>query len=427
MTTTAALAGANKIFRQAALDRLSSPEQLDRLITIPAARDWWGAGALGGLLVIAVIWGVFGTIPTRVTGPGILIASGGQVYDAFALGDGVVEQIFPKLGERISLGDLVARVSQPEIVQSLVSARAVVEERTKEFEDVKVQTEKHAQSREQNNMARRRALQDKIAEAERREKELQRQAETETRMFSQHLITWQKLYETRDALATARQVPLDSKSQLEQIEADEIAARNNAERDVVTASDRLTEAKRQVVELEQKLQLRSRILSPAAGKVTEFKAVVGGRVATGTAVISIESGVTGLELILYLPPDQGKQVKPGMEVHVSPSTVKREEYGTVIGTVRDVSEFPATTQAMAAILQNDALVRQFSPQGSPFAARIELTRDSTTPTGYSWSGGVGPETTLSSGTIATAEVTVRQLPPVAYIIPLLRKYTGLDD
>ena len=424
---TTAPAGAVRIFRQAALDRLSSPEELDRLITLPGRRDWWAALALGGLLAVALIWGIFGTISTRVTGPGIFIASGGQVYDAFALGDGEVKEIIPKQGDRVSKGEVSRRISQPDLVQSLVSARATVEERKSELADVKAQAAKHAESRRQNNEARRSALDDKINAARRSENDLQREDETETKLFAQHLITWDKLYQTRDSLVKTRQITLDSKSQLVQIVADEIAARNNSDRDISNALDRLTEAQRQVNDLEEKLRLRDRILSPVDGKVTEYKAVVGGRVGTGTSVLSIESGVTGLQLLLYLPPDQGKKVKPGMVVHISPSTVKREEYGTMIGTVRDVSEFPSTAQAMSAILQNDALVKKFSSQGSPFEAHIDLTRDTTTATGYSWSGAVGPSTTITNGTIADAEVTVRELPPVAYIIPLLRKYSGLED
>ena len=168
------------------------------------------------------------------------------------------------------------------------------------------------------------------------------------------------------------------------------------------------------------------MLAPANGRVTELKTVVGGRVSAGTPIVSIESGVTGLQLVLYLPPDQGKQVKPGMDVRISPSTVKREEYGTLIGTVLEVSDFPSTAQAMQSTLGNERLVQQFSGRGAPFATRIDLVTDKSTPTGYRWSGGLGPPTTISSGTIAEAEVTVREVAPITFVIPLLRKLTGLD-
>ncbi len=44
----------------------------------------------------------------------------------------------------------------------------------------------------------------------------------------------------------------------------------------------------------------------------------------------------------------GKQVQPGMEVRISPSTVKREEYGSMLGTVTWVAEYPSTARGMTA-------------------------------------------------------------------------------
>jgi HlyD family secretion protein len=245
-------------------------------------------------------------------------------------------------------------------------------------------------------------------------------------MFQQRFITWQKLHESRQELAQARQTVLEAKSQLVQLDAEELNARHSDERDLALAQERLADAERQVTELQLQLAQRGEVRAPVSGRVVEYKAPVGGRATAGAPVIGIESGVTGLQLVLYLPPDQGKQVKPGMDVRISPSTVKREEHGTMIGTVIEVSDFPSTSQAMLATLGNERLVQQFSPRGAPFAARVELTRDPKTTTGYRWSGTVGPPTTLSSGTLAEAEVTVREVAPITFVIPLLRKLSGMD-
>jgi HlyD family secretion protein len=143
--------------------------------------------------------------------------------------------------------------------------------------------------------------------------------------------------------------------------------------------------------------------------------------------LSLETGVTGLELALYLPPADGKRVKPGMPVKIAPSTVRREEFGMLAATVLDVSDFPATQQAMLATLRNDQLVQTFSAKGAPFAARVQLTLDPTTPSGFRWSGGVGPDVKLSSGSLAEGEVTVATRRPISYLIPWLRKISGLSE
>jgi HlyD family secretion protein len=426
MSGQAAPEGATKIFRQASLDRLSSPEQLDRVITVTKPHDWLAAVALSALLAAAVIWSVFGSVPTLVKGSGILIATGGQVFDAITAGDGIVTEIVPKVGDTVAADDVIARISQTTLVLQIKNARAVLAERKNEYDGRRKQADSYKESRLQNLAARRRALDDRVASSERHASAVEKQLQSEERMFEQRLITWDKLQGTRQDLAMAHQTALDAKSQIVQVEADEISARHSDERELQAALERLTDAERQLSELELQLQQRDQVLSPAAGRVTELKVAVGNRIPAGTPIASIESGVTGLQLVLYLPPDQGKLVKPGMDVRVSPSTVKREEYGTVVGTVREVSEFPATAQAMGAVLGNESLVRQFSSRGPPFATRIDLSRDPRTTTGYQWSGGSGPPTVISSGTIADAEVTVREDAPISFVVPLLRKATGQD-
>ena len=43
--------------------------------------------------------------------------------------------------------------------------------------------------------------------------------------------------------------------------------------------------------------------------------------------------VKGLEAIVYIPSVHGKKIRPGMEVQIAPSTVKKEEFGYLLGTV----------------------------------------------------------------------------------------------
>src|SRR5207245_2738031 len=74
---------------------------------------------------------------------------------------------------------------------------------------------------------------------------------------------------------------------------------------------------------------------------------------------------------------------------------------------------------------NPELVKHFSAQGAPYAARVGLISDAASANGYTWSAGKGPPVTLSAGTTATAEITVRTQAPVTLVLPLLREKTGL--
>ena len=66
----------NSLFRATALDRLSSPEQLDERLRIVSPRTWFAFAALVGLLLAAGAWSVFARIPVRVSGEGIFQSPG---------------------------------------------------------------------------------------------------------------------------------------------------------------------------------------------------------------------------------------------------------------------------------------------------------------------------------------------------------------
>jgi hypothetical protein len=65
----------NPLFRASALDRLSSPEQLDERLQVVPPRTWFALGALAALLLAGGVWSVFGHIPLRVSGEGVFQAA----------------------------------------------------------------------------------------------------------------------------------------------------------------------------------------------------------------------------------------------------------------------------------------------------------------------------------------------------------------
>ena len=95
-------APSERIFRQIAIERLSSPEQLDRLITLASPVGWTAFLAIAVLLSAIVVWGFIGQIPTRVEGAGILVSRGGQVFDAMAPAAGTLPRETPTWRMKVS-------------------------------------------------------------------------------------------------------------------------------------------------------------------------------------------------------------------------------------------------------------------------------------------------------------------------------------
>lgn len=415
----------DRLFRKAALDRLSSPEELDRLVTLTGPRGWVALAAIGALLGLAVAWGIVGSLPTRVTGPGILVSAGGRVFDAVAPASGLLVAPALRSGDTVRAGQLVARIDKAELEQTLSHAQAVLAEREGDLERRAAQLDREAGSRRANFASRRAALRQVVAAAESRVQFLDTLLRGQEDIAARGFTTRQRVEETRQDLAAARQKVSDARSQLLQIDTEELDMASRAEQSLSDGRDRVADARRRVDELRLQIAQDTRILSPADGRITEWKVAEGSRVAAGTPVVSVESGAGGLQLMLYVPPEHGKKLKPGMDVRIAPSTVRKEEYGTLVGTVAEVSDFPSTPQGMLAVLQNDRLVQQFSAKGPPFAVRVDLARDAASFTGYRWSSGGGPPMGVTSGTPAEGEVTIREQPPMAFVIPALRKATGL--
>jgi biotin carboxyl carrier protein len=89
------------IFRAAALERLSSPEQLDRLMAVSSPRGWVALTGLGLLFLAALGWGLFGSVYSTVEGQGILILRQG-VKSVVAPQAGIVSSVLVRPGDKVS-------------------------------------------------------------------------------------------------------------------------------------------------------------------------------------------------------------------------------------------------------------------------------------------------------------------------------------
>jgi len=62
-----------QLFRKVSLERLSSPEQLDQLMTISSPRGWIGLVGVFCLLAVLVLWSFFGLIIAKIDANGVII------------------------------------------------------------------------------------------------------------------------------------------------------------------------------------------------------------------------------------------------------------------------------------------------------------------------------------------------------------------
>ena len=73
------------LFRKESLERLSSPERLDELMTIVNFKTWLPLGTIGVLLGLGLIWSAIGRIPVTTNGRGLLVQNDQSAGELVAL------------------------------------------------------------------------------------------------------------------------------------------------------------------------------------------------------------------------------------------------------------------------------------------------------------------------------------------------------
>lgn len=378
-----------------------------------------GLGAAG-------IWSVFGRVPTRVSGDGILIGNGGKVVDAVSAAAGRLSSVAVAVGDHVTQGQAIAQIVQTDITQRHSEAAAVLREKEQQHADLTAKVRAELNSKGQNYAKLEAALDQVIKATDQRVEYLTGDVKTLEDLFSKGYTTRRNLEDRRQELASAQQRKIDTQNEILKLKSQRTDLETQRDRELQQSEFALNEARRQEGATAELLNQDTQINSPIAGRVVEVKISPGSVLAVGTPVVEIESEGTRLAAVIYIPAEQGKRIKPGMQVNLEPSTVKREEFGMMLGTVETISDFPMTPQGMAAVLHNDSLVTRFTRNGSPYAATVAMQDDTATPTGYRWAVGKGPPIQLTSGTLTRAEITIRRQRPLDLIIPLIKHFTGID-
>jgi len=321
-----------KIFRQAALDHISKPQELNQLIRIINLNYWIALGVIGVIFVAILIWAIMGTIPIIVNGEGILVKTGG-ILAIRAPASGLIIDITPKVGDIVQKGDIIAVVNQPELVQEIQLLKQELQEKKSRYH----------------------------------------------REFNQYRFELDNL---------------ELKLEL----------------------------------LQKKLEISSKIISPYTGKIMGRMVREGELINTGMMIVNLElvqDRPSELVALLYINPKDGKKIKSGMLAEISPSTVKREEYGFLKGIVYSVSDLPVTEEEMMKVLNNPALVQTLSGGMSPIEVRVDLLKSKNSKNGYLWSSSGAVDINLNSGTLCDIGVIIESKHPIRFLIPAVRAKLGL--
>ncbi len=425
-----------RLFRESALERLSSPEQLDQQLQVTSPKGWIALLALWSVLAAVIVWSIVGSVPTREEGQGIIVVGGG-LRVVVSPGKGRLRSIDVDVGDALDPGDIVAAISQQTLEDEL-------EEATSQLGELRAQNRRHAEfdQREQDLQASlaqvdEQRLQQTIDYANDRTTRLRTRHDIVKGLVEDGMMPELDLHEIEQDIET---VSLDQEKA--RLEIQQLIARNEndsfqRERDRMTRDNEVELLQSKVDLLSGRLKRESQVVCQISGRVVEIRAAVQTEVNVGDAILLIEptgTDVGTLEAIIYVSAATGKQIKvkgegdgPEMVAHISPGGVKREEFGSMLGVVSFVAKVPTSKPAMEARLGDKDLAEKLTLEiGLPLEVRITLIPSEDTPSGYQWTSSHGPETVITAGTLCRGSVTVKEQRPIELLIPFIKKRLGLD-
>lgn len=418
-----AMSGGMQIFRPEALERLASPEQLDELMVVTDSKAWISLIAIGIILAVALGWSIFGSVPTSIQGDGVLLREGG-IYDIQAGGSGRVVSLLTAEDSLVGEGELIGSIAQPELAtrmsinqQRLLVLRGFREEQLRIGDrNLAIALDVVAQDSVR--------LERELATAAGRLSELRQRLEDTRFAQQQGFYTQQTVVTVEQELSRALSDSAQIHIALTQIPGRLLQAQEERQTTIRQIDRQIQQVQQDSILFESQLTEANEIRSPHNGHITQLMVDVGQIVGAGTPVASLELVDRPVEAVIFVPV-VGAKARAGLEAHVQPLTVNWQEHGYIVGTVEFVSQTPVTVARMNRVLKNDRLSQDLSRAGDPYLLEISLNQ-AETPTGFEWTSGVGPDSTvtLHSGILASAKIIVDTQRPIALVIPAVRSLFG---
>lgn len=408
----------SNLFRKAALEKATSPEQLDLVMQVTSPLGWLAVTTIGAILFVVGVWSFVGTIPDLVEGQGVLLR-GERLSEIKAPVSGTLARLDLTPDTVVQAGQVIAVINRD---------RSEIERKVALKQDQlnRLRTQ-HLSENASDEMVytRNQAL---IAAKASEVDSLRRQRVTQQELVRRGLKPENALFEF-DRRITATRGELNALEKENAVIQTRMAPRLNEQRNLEGEIEYLKG------DLER---TATEIKSPETGRVVEVIKSVSDKVGEGDPLVRLETArPTGpdaalgfcdgnIHAVIYLPGQQAGKVRPKQLARVSPVDVKKEEYGYIVGSVEWVSTFAASPDDMREKLKNDRLVQSYTEKGPVFEARVCLTFDpENKANGLKWSSSTGPPKKIGSGSLCQSSVVVDHRKPYTYVIPSIKRTLGV--
>ena len=175
----------------------------------------------------------------------------------------------------------------------------------------------------------------------------------------------------------------------------------------------LRKIERSISSLSAELEQGREIRVQRGGKIIELNVATGSQVSIGEQLAQLDYSVGADSLVVlgYFNNTYGRRLKPGMRIRVSPDPYPKERYGSMVGNIVSVAQFPVSLAAVGKSIGNQQLAAELIAGGRMIEAQIRLLEDESSQSGYQWTSENGPTARILPGTTASLLVTYRRQRP----------------
>ncbi|HLM21997.1 MAG TPA: NHLP bacteriocin system secretion protein [Propionibacteriaceae bacterium] len=418
------------LFREQALERLKSPEQLDHRINLipPGMRLMLVSASV--IIAAALVWAVFGSVPERALGQGVLLGDRTGNFAVATVSSGLVLDVVAKPGDHVEAGAEIANIEQRLLsaeIQNAIAEVARLEANLAKLKAANAIQIGHSEEMTKRQMA---AVDGQMAANTVRRDRLGKLVEgyeslrSKGMMAQAEVIARQEQYDQTNldlANGSAKKVEIEAALQKQRDDLADVERQKQEEIDL---------RKSQLEELRVKMGVGSVVRAPIGGVIQEVHVGRGDVATSGQVIATIgpaqAENAGADEMLVLLAGPRRKRVAVGMEARVVPDGTKREEYGSMRGRVTYVSPSEVSNAHIEQILHNAQLTQRLIGDGSALLAHVELVRSKTNPSGFAWWSGSGPPYRITPGSVASLDIIIGQVRPISLVLPFLRKLLSVD-
>ena len=262
----------SSLFRKVALERMSSPEQLDQLLRVTTPRAWLALIGLVALVGVTVLWGVLGQVTTKVQGQGVLIRSGG-VQSVVPTGAGRVLEVRVRVGQHVNRGQVIATIAQPSLEEKLRMAKAQLSDARKRRDDLVRVRSTRTRLQLEFLKKQRTNLEAAIQDLQREAKLVEDQIPVDEELLAKGLVTRQQTYATRQRLVGIQGDIASRRAQISQIDAQEFQTANESMESNLQEENSVADLTREIELLEGQFETESKVVTPHAGRTAPGSAI----------------------------------------------------------------------------------------------------------------------------------------------------------